>query len=212
MRELKVISYFKAQVKKGKIHFDQNLFGYDDKMAKFSLFVYLVSLITISFSYNLPVLVAIFFVLAAICGRDFVALITKAIKLTAIFSLTITLSYSAVMYVQGVSFVEYLTKVNLRALDMIFLTLIFVRNVNIYEALSFSRELTFLLVLSVSKIVTMQKAFADYKDALKSRTIIRPDRKTIYEYLGSSVASFLDKNIRDGKENFEAMKSRGFSV
>ena len=95
---------------------------------------------------------------------------------------------------------------------MVFLTLLFTTRVNIYEALSFSKELSFLLVLSVSKIMTMQRVFADYSDALKSRTIIKPSRGQIYEYLGSAIAGLLDRNIQEGKENFEAMKSRGFHV
>ncbi|MBU1883030.1 hypothetical protein KKB80_02130 [bacterium] len=95
---------------------------------------------------------------------------------------------------------------------MVFLTLLFTARVNIYEALSFSKELSFLLVLSVSKIMTMQRVFADYSDALRSRTLIKPSRGQIYEYLGSAIAGFLDRNIQEGKENFEAMRSRGFHV
>lgn len=116
------------------------------------------------------------------------------------------------LYFQNQPFWHYFLTVNLRSLDMIFLTLLFITRVNIYEAVSFSKDLTFLLVLSVSKIMIMQRAYRDYTDALKSRTLKKPTRSEIYEYLGSAIAGFLDKNIRESKENFEAMKSRGFHV
>ena len=95
---------------------------------------------------------------------------------------------------------------------IVLLTLVFTQRVNLYEALSFSTELSFLLTLSVSKIMTMQRSFADYTDALKSRTLKKPSRSEAYEYLGSAAAGFLEKNIREGKENFEAMRSRGFGA
>lgn len=124
----------------------------------------------------------------------------------------ITLSYSITLYLQHQPFWDYFWTVNLRSFDMIFLTLLFTSRVNIYEAVAFSKDLSFLLVLSVSKIMSMQRAYGDYTDALKSRTLKKPTRGEVYEYLGSAITGFLDKNIRESKENFEAMKSRGFHV
>ena len=116
------------------------------------------------------------------------------------------------LYLQNQPFWHYFLTVNLRSFDMIFLTLLFTARVNIFEAVSFSKDLSFLLTMSVSKIMIMQRAFADYSDALKSRTLKKPTRNQVYDYIGSAVAGFLDKNIRESTENFEAMKSRGFSV
>jgi len=151
-------------------------------------------------------------VLAMISGRSLWLIGRRAFILVAVFSLFITLSYSITLYLQNQSFWHYFLTVNLRSFDMIFLTLLFTSRVNIYEAVAFSKDLSFLLVLSVSKIMTMQRAYADYTDALKSRTLRKPTRHQIYDYLGSAIAGFLDKNIRESKENFEAMKSRGFHV
>ena len=116
------------------------------------------------------------------------------------------------LYMQSQPFWNYFLTLNLRSLDMMYLTLLFTARVNIYEALAFSKELSFLLVLSVSKIMTMQRVFADYSDALRSRRVKKPSRDQIYEYLGSAIAGFLDRSIQESKENFEAMKSRGFHV
>ena len=157
-------------------------------------------------------LAAVLGILALICGRAFLKLARRALVLVALFSLLITVSYSITLHLQNQPFWSYLITVNLRSFDMMLLTLVFTHRVNLYEALSFSAELSFLLTLSVSKIMTMQRSFADYTDALKSRTLKKPSRSEAYEYLGSAAAGFLEKNIREGKENFEAMRSRGFGV
>jgi len=95
---------------------------------------------------------------------------------------------------------------------MVMLTLLFGMRVNIYDAFSFSKDLSFLIILSVSKTLTLQRAYAEYILALKSRTIKKPSQNEIYGFLGSAIAGFLDKSLRESKENYEAMKSRGFSV
>ena len=179
---------------------------------KLLLVLYILILVTIStFKSYEPLLVASVLLLI-IAGKSAFTLLRKSVVLVALFSLFITVSYSFTLYLQGQPFWHYFLTVNLRSLDMVFLTLLFTKKVNVYEAFAFSKELSFLLILSVSKIMTVQRVFADYRDALKSRTLKKPNRTQIYSYLGSAIAGFLDRNIHEGKENFEAMRSRGFHV
>lgn len=180
--------------------------------AKTYFIFYIIALIAISAIKSYEPLLAVLIVLLVLSGRSVWLITRKSIMLVALFSLFITLSYSVTLYLQHQPFWHYFLTVNLRSFDMIFLTLLFTSRINIYEAVGFSKDLSFLLVLSVSKIMTMQRSYADYTDALKSRTLRKPTRHQIYEYLGSAIAGFLDKNIRESKENFEAMKSRGFHV
>jgi len=180
--------------------------------AKVFFALYIGALIFISTLKSYEPLVVILLLLMAISGKSVFALARKSLILVALFSAVITLSYALTLYLQHQPFWHYVLTVNLRSFDMIFLTLLFTARVNVYEAVSFSKDLSFLLVLSVSKIITTQRAYGDYTDALKSRTLIKPTRHQIYDYLGSAIAGFLDKNIREGKENFEAMQSRGFHV
>ena len=132
--------------------------------------------------------------------------------LVVVFSLTVSLSYCTVLFWQNKPFLNYFLTVNMRSLDMVMLTLLFGMRVNIYDAFSFSKDLSFLIILSVSKTLTLQRAYAEYILALKSRTIKKPSQNEIYGFLGSAIAGFLDKSLRESKENYEAMKSRGFSV
>jgi len=180
--------------------------------AKTYFILYIGTLVAISTMKSYEPLLIVLALLALISGNSVFSIARRAFILVAFFSIFITLSYSVVLYMNNQSFWYYFLTVNLRSFDMVFLTLLFTRKVNLYEAVAFSKDLSFLLVLSVSKIMTMQRAFADYTDALKSRTLKKPTRSQIYDYLGSAIAGFLDKNIRESKENFEAMKSRGFSV
>ncbi|MBV5321059.1 MAG: hypothetical protein JZU62_05195 [Sulfuricurvum sp.] len=180
--------------------------------AKTYFLLYIGALIAISTLKSYEPLLIILALLMIMSGKSVLSIARRSFILVALFSLFITLSYSFTLYLRDESFWHYFLTVNLRSFDMIFLTLLFTSRVNIYEAVAFSKDLTFLLVLSVSKIMNMQRSFADYTDALKSRTLRKPSRQEIYGYLGSAIAGFLDKNIREGKENFEAMKSRGFHV
>lgn len=180
--------------------------------AKTVFFLYIGALITLSTMKSYEPLIAALAILAVMSGRSVFTVARRSFLLVAVFSMAITLSYSAVLYLQHQPFWHYFLTVNLRSFDMMFLTLLFTSRVNVYEAVAFSKDLSFLLVLSVSKIMTMQRAYADYTDALKSRTLKKPTRHQIYDYLGSAIAGFLDKNIRESKENYEAMKSRGFHV
>lgn len=180
--------------------------------AKTYFIFYIIALIAVSAIKSYEPLLIILAVLLLISGKSAWVITRRAVILVAVFSLFITLSYSVTLYLNHQSFWHYFLTVNLRSFDMVILTLIFTSRVNIYVAVAFSKDLSFLLVLSVSKIMTMQRAYGDYTDALKSRTLKKPTRHQIYEYLGSAIAGFLDKNIRESKENFEAMKSRGFHV
>jgi cobalt/nickel transport system permease protein len=176
------------------------------------LFLYIAALVAVSLQKSYEPLVFVFVALFLMSGRSAFMLARRALLLVAFFSFFITLSYSVMLYMQNQPFWNYFLTLNLRSLDMMFLTLLFTARVNIYEALSFSKELSFLLVLSVSKIMTMQRVFADYSDALRSRRLKKPSRGQIYEYLGSAIAGFLDRSVQESKENFEAMRSRGFHV
>ena len=180
--------------------------------AKTYFILYVGALIAISTLKSYEPLLGVLVVLVLMSGKSAVMIGRRAFILVAFFSLMITLSYSVVLHTQNQPFWHYFLTVNLRSFDMIFLTLLFTARVNIYEAVAFSKDLSFLLVLSVSKIMSMQRAYSDYTDALKARTLRKPTRHQIYGYLGSAIAGFLDKNIRESKENFEAMKSRGFHV
>ena len=180
--------------------------------ARILFFLYLTALVAISMLKTPLPLVAVLGILALLCGGAFWKLARRAALLVAFFSLLITVSYALTLHLQGQPFWNYFLTVNLRSFDMLLLTLLFTHRVNVYEAVAFSSELSFLLTLSVAKIMTMQRSFADYRDALRSRTLRKPTRSEAYAYLGSAAAGFLEKNIREGKENFEAMRSRGLGV
>ncbi len=180
--------------------------------SKIFLILYFLSTIVISAQNNYFVLLVVAAFLSILAGKDFLRLSKRAFLLIAIFSLSISISYSFVMIWHGKEFLTYFLTVNLRSFDIMFLTLIFGARINIFEAFSFSKDLSFLLVMSVSKIMTLQRVFAEYTQALKSRTIRRPSNAESYHFLGSAISGFLDRSLRESKEGFEAMKSRGFDV
>ena len=81
---------------------------------------------------------------------------------------------------------------------------------NVYLAFSFSKDLSFLFTLTMSKIIRLQKLYYEFTEVLMARGAL--DNKLSYEFLGSTIAVFLFKALQDGYENAEAMNSRGFDV
>jgi cobalt/nickel transport system permease protein len=189
--------------------------GYQKKQGlknKLLLYLYLVCLVTLSALRDPIALAGVLALQLALAGKDALGILKKSAALALVFSFFITASYSVSLYLANRPFVDYLLAINLRALSLSFMTLLFIARVNLFEAFSFSKELSFLLTLSVSKVVSIQKLFGDFTSALKSRTVSKPKPSEAYGYLGSAVAMFLDKSIAGSKENMDAMRSRGFGV
>lgn len=178
----------------------------------FALTIYLLAVVTLSAQQTYTPLLFAFLLLSIISGKNMFKIIKKSFLLVAFFSLSISISYCSLLLWQGKPFLDYFLTVNLRAICITMLTMVFISRVNVFDEFSFSKDLTFLLVMSVSKIVTLQKIYAEYSMALASRTIKKPARAEIYGFLGSAVYGFLDRSMRESKENHQAMKSRGFSV
>jgi len=171
-----------------------------------------VCLVTASSLREPVTLACVLGALVVLSGREAFVILRRSAILVLAFSFFITASYSVTLYLADKPFLDYLLAINLRALSLSFMTLLFISRVNLFEAFSFSKELSFLLTLSVSKVISMQKLFGDFTSALRSRTVRKPTSREAYGYLGSAVAMFLDKSIVQSRENMDAMKSRGFGV
>lgn len=100
--------------------------------------------------------------------------------------------------------------INLRSFDLSLLTFIFLRMVNLYRAFDFSKTLSFLLVMAVGNAITYNRLLKDFKDAIRSRTLQKPERKTLVAFTKRLSLFFFEKSINTSREVQEAMRSRGF--
>jgi hypothetical protein len=89
------------------------------------LFLYIAALVAVSLQKSYEPLVFVFVALFLMSGRSAFMLARRALLLVAFFSFFITLSYSVMLYMQNQPFWNYFLTLNLRSLDMMFLTLLF---------------------------------------------------------------------------------------
>ncbi len=107
---------------------------------------------------------------------------------------------------------SYVFLLTLRVLNLTLLTLLVLRNTNLYLALGFSKTLSQLLVLTSSHILLYRRVFSEFKDSLRSRSPEGPQRRDMINFSGGIGLYFFDRALRDSEEVAKAMKSRGFDI
>jgi cobalt/nickel transport system permease protein len=178
-----------------------------DKILFFLYIFFIVLLTSIHNIYFISGITLFFFVLAY---SDFLEILKKSIFSILLFNSIISISYIIYSLIKGIQWIDYIVLVNLRVFSLTFLTFLFIKKVNLFKALSFSKTLSYLLVLSYSQILMFKKYFIDFKMSLKSRTLIKPNKKDLYNFVSTVFYFFLNKSINNSKEISQAMKSRGF--
>jgi cobalt/nickel transport system permease protein len=141
--------------------------------------------------------------------KDFVKLNKKVIKSILFFNLGVSLGYLLMSYLKGVSPVEFLIYINLKVYVLTYFVFYFFSKVNIIEFFSFSKELSYLLMISLSQIISYKKTFEDFKLAYKAR-VIKKIRQREKKFITWVFEFFMKKALYDSKERSIAMKARGF--
>ncbi len=170
----------------------------------------LLVILTTSY-HHLLFLAAILLVLAVLSGTLFLRLIKKSVLSVLCFNTVISIGYMVAAVIKGNFSAEYIMLINLRVLTLTFMTFLLMERINLFKALSFSSTLSFILVLAMSQVLEFRKVLADFKYALKSRTLERVGQKNLSGYIASTIFFFLHKSIYNSREITQAMKSRGFS-
>ena len=177
------------------------------------LFVlYLLSIVILTSVHDIWFFVAFLSFLFVFAGKNIFSILKKTALSIILFNSIISISYIIYSVLKNQEWFEYILLLNLRVFTITFMTFLFINRVNIFKALSFSKTLQFLLVLSYSQILTYKKSFNEFKLALKSRTIQKPERKDMYNFISRVFYFFLNKSMNNSKEISQAMKSRGFFV
>jgi len=175
------------------------------------LFIYLISIIAITSIPNINFLAGLIPFYIILSHKAFLRIARKAFISILLFNLIISISYIILQLLKGKPWVEYILLINLRVFDATFLTFWFMEKVNLFRAVAFSRNLSFLLSLAYSQINIYIKNYHDFKLGFRSRTLIRPSRKQTYQFIRSIFIFFLNKSIQNSREVSLAMKSRCFN-
>ncbi|NPA16473.1 MAG: hypothetical protein GXO05_01890 [Aquificae bacterium] len=167
---------------------------------------YILAVILLTTIHSIELYIGFFVLLSVLSGKDFIPVMKKTFVAVALFNGVITLAY---ILIKGFDY-GYIALINLRVIDMTFMTFLFVRRVNLFRLFEFSSILTYLLVISYSQILLFKRYYTEFILALKSRSIKTPGLAERYGFLRSATGFFIEKSVKNSSEISLAMKSRGF--
>jgi cobalt/nickel transport system permease protein len=171
---------------------------------------YLAAVLLITSWHQPGFLLACLALALLLAWRDAWRLARRALLAVIVFNSTVSLSYLALAWWQGRPFLDYLILLNLRVFLLTFLTFLLTARVNLFNALAWSKNLAFLLVLSASQVFLFRRLYQDFRLAWRSRAPGRPPWRAWEHWLGALGLFFLDKAMHRSQELTQAMQSRGF--
>lgn len=149
-------------------------------------------------------------VVAVLAGRQAPTIGWRALRAVLFFSLVISVGYAAgALFGQAVS-LDYLILINIRVYLLTFLTFTLASRIDILRALRFSRNLTYLVTLVLSQIITFRRLFEDLRLAAESRRLRRLRLRERYLQSAAAAVHLFDRAEHDAREIALAMRSRGF--
>lgn len=145
-----------------------------------------------------------------IAGRQAGRLLRRAVLTVLAFNTLISLSYLGMAWWQDFSPWLTLLRLNLRVLLLTCLTFLFIARTNLFQALSFSKNLTYVLGLAYSQSLIFRRAHDDFRLALASRSLRRPGLLDRYRASAAAVSWFIEKSLHAATQSAQALRSRGF--
>jgi cobalt/nickel transport system permease protein len=178
--------------------------------ARVALLAYLAAIVLVTTVHQIGLLALGMLLVLALAGRSWLRILRRACIAILLFNLIVTLSYGVIAGLQGTFSLDFVVLVNLRVLLLTSLTFLFVSRVNPFEALAFSRTLTFLFTLAYSQSMAFKQALEDFRLAFRSRCIEQVSLRDRYRHSASTGVHFLDKSLHRATEITQVMRSRGF--
>jgi len=147
-------------------------------------------------------------ILATFIWDKSIRLFIKSVKSVILFNLGVSLGYLILAWFKNISPWHYILYINLKVILMTYFVFWFFSKVSLVQFFSFSKDLSYLLTITLSQIYSYKKTFVDFRDAFRARVVnIRDKEKT---FIVNTFRFFFEKALRDSKERTLAMKSRGF--
>ena len=133
----------------------------------------------------------------------------KVIKSILFFNLGVSLGYILLGFVKGFNPLYFIIYINLKVYAITYFVFWFFIRVNIVDFFSFSRDLSYLLTIALSQIISYKKTYEEFRLNFKAR-VIKRIRERQKGFVVKVFEFFLTKALRDANERGLAMKARGF--
>jgi len=170
--------------------------------------LFVTLLFSILFIKSINVLLLLIPLLWIVSYKDLFKLNKKVFKSIILFNLGISLGYLVMGYVKGIEIWGFLVYINLKVYILTYFVTLFFERVDMVRFFSFSKNLSFLLSISLSQIISYKKTFEDFKYAYRAR-VIKRFREREKHFISTVFGFFFEKAMNDAKERTLAMKARG---
>jgi len=141
--------------------------------------------------------------------RDFFKMNKKVLKSIVLFNGSVSLGYIIMRILRDLEIWDYLVYINLKVYLLTYFVFYFFSKVDMVKFFSFSKELSYLLSISLSQIISYKKSYEDFKLAFKARVVKRV-REREKGFIMRVFKFFYEKAMADAKERTLGMKARGF--
>ncbi len=141
--------------------------------------------------------------------RDFFVINKKVVKSILIFNLGVSLGYILMGYINGFNPIDFIIYINIKVYVLTYFVFWFFGRVNIVEFFNFSKDLGYLLMISLSQIISYKKTYEEFRLSFKAR-VVKKIRQRQKGFITKSFEFFLIKSLKDSRERSLAMKARGF--
>ena len=173
------------------------------------LVAYLFTVVAVTFVHDATVLAAALGVALTAAGRDRWKLLRRTLLAIIAFNLTVSLGYLVVSLWHGDFKPDYLLRVNLRVLLLVFLGIWFAKRIDVVAAIAVSPSLTFVATLAVGQLRAFERIVSDFALAFASRNPAPPRLIDRAHHAAAQGIALMDKTMAAATESAMAMRSRG---
>ena len=158
---------------------------------------------------NLETVLVAIFLLWIIFYKNILRLNKRVVKSIILFNLGVSIGYVAMSLIKDRNFLEYLFYINLKVYILTLFVFGFFERVNIIKFFAFSKELSYLLTITLSQIISYKKSFEEFRLAYKARVVKRVKEQE-KGFIVKVFDIFFNKALKDSKERTLSLRARGF--
>lgn len=171
--------------------------------------LYLAAVVAITLIHEPVVLAGTLCLAVALAGQGRWGLLRRTVLAVIAFNLTVSLGYLAITLWQGNFTPDYLIRMNLRVVLLVFFGFWFVSAVDMLSALAAWPLTRLLATISIGQIKTFERVLGDFRQAFESRNMTSPRLIDKIRGAAAQTQTLLDKSITAAHDSALAMRSRG---
>jgi len=171
--------------------------------------IFVAVILALLYIKNSYLLLGVIAVMWALSFRDALYLSQKVIKSILFFNLGVSIGYVIMSMFKDIDAITYIIYINLKVFSVTYFVFWFFSRVDMVQFFAFSKDLSYLLTITLSYIYSYKKTFEDFKLAYKARVIKNLSSRQ-NSFITKTFEFFFKKALNDSKEKSLALKARGF--